>query len=35
MKLKLIKNEEEYEFALQRLEALFNAKPGTEAGVIF
>ena len=32
MKLKLIKTEEAYELALQRLEVIFNAKPGTEAG---
>lgn len=32
MKLKLIKTEEAYELALQRLELIFDAKPGTEAG---
>jgi HTH-type transcriptional regulator/antitoxin HigA len=31
MKFKLIKTEEDYEFALQRLEAVFDAKPGTDA----
>lgn len=32
MKLKLIKTEEAYELALQRLEVIFDAKPGTDAG---
>jgi HTH-type transcriptional regulator/antitoxin HigA len=31
MKFKLIKTEEDYEFALQRLEEVFDAKPGTDA----
>jgi HTH-type transcriptional regulator/antitoxin HigA len=31
MKFKLIKTEEDYEFALQRLKEVFDAKPGTDA----
>jgi len=32
MRLKLIKTEEEYDLALERLNKLFDAKPGTNEG---
>ena len=32
MKLKLIKNENDYNQALERLEKIFDVKPGTEEG---